>query len=125
VKVGTGQKFKPSETGLYRCVYDDNGCKSDSSAIIILKSIDSRNLAVAAVRVYPNPAKGQFSIQGLSELGEIRIFNAVGQLMKDIIVANGQSTLDVDIQGWVAGLYYVECYDVSGSQIDKQILVVE
>ena len=125
VKVGTGQKFKPSETGLYRCVYDDNGCKSDSSAIIILKSIDSRNLAVEAVSVYPNPAKGQFSIQGLSELGEIRIFNAVGQLMKDIIVANGQSTLDVDIHGWVAGLYFVECYNVSGSQIDKQILVVE
>ncbi|MFN5546636.1 MAG: T9SS type A sorting domain-containing protein, partial [Bacteroidota bacterium] len=74
---------------------------------------------------YPNPAKGQFSIQGLSELGEIRIFNAVGQLMKDIIVANGQLTLDVDIHGWVAGLYYVECYNVSGSQIDKQILVVE
>jgi PKD repeat protein len=125
VKVGTGQKFKPSETGLYRCVYDDNGCKSDSSAIIILKSIDSRNLAVEAVSVYPNPAKGQFSIQGLSELGEIRIFNAVGQLIKAILVANGQSTLDVDIHGWVAGLYYVECYNVSGSQIDKQILVVE
>ncbi|MEY4315101.1 MAG: hypothetical protein RI977_478, partial [Bacteroidota bacterium] len=33
IVVGTGQKFKASQIGLYRCVYNENGCQSDSSAI--------------------------------------------------------------------------------------------
>lgn len=125
VKVGTGQRFKPNQIGLYRCVYDENGCQSDSSAVIVLKSIGANKLVASTITVFPNPAKGLITIKGLISPGSVRIYNALGQLVLNKEISNGQTSVDLDIQRLVAGFYNIECYDGAGVRIENQTLVVD
>ena len=125
VKVGTGQKFKPSQTGLYRCVYDENGCQSDSSAVIILKSIGAHNMVVSVIHLFPNPANRNVTVSGNGTMGSVRIYNAIGQLQINKEFPGNQTSMDIDIQVLSPGIYYVECCDKFGVQMQKQTLVVE
>jgi PKD repeat protein len=122
--VGSGQKFKPSQTGLYRCVYDENGCKSDSSAIIVLKSLSAKALGMNSVSIYPNPANNMIYISGLMPQGVLKIWNSVGTLMyvSDQLV---ESKTQVNVRDWSEGIYYVELCDNSGNALIRERIVVQ
>jgi hypothetical protein len=83
IVVGTGQKFKASQIGLYRCVYNENGCQSDSSAMIILKSVGNAVVANSLLHIFPNPTfENDITIQIpniTSENCELRITDLVGK----------------------------------------------
>ena len=84
--VGTGQKFKASQIGLYRCVYNENGCQSDSSAMIILKSVGNAVVANSLLHIFPNPSSTGFYIRNESglEIHECIIFDVQGRELQGI-----------------------------------------
>lgn len=58
--------------------------------------------------VYPNPAHGAIRILGLEAEGKVEIYNALGELMKVVVVQNDQ---DLDINDLSNGLYLVRFGD--------------
>lgn len=124
VFVGSGQKFKPSQTGLYRCVYDENGCKSDSSAIIVLKSISAKTMGMNGISIYPNPANEIIYVSGLMPQGGLKIWNSLGKLM---FVSNNliDSQIQINVRDWTDGIYYLELFDRSGTLLIGERVVLK
>lgn len=123
--VGSGQKFKPNQTGLYRCVYVENGCQSDSSSILILKSIGSKPPINNMVLVYPNPANDQLIIKGMLQIAEIKIYNAVGRLVKDVLLDNAQIEMVMAVGEWTPGIYTVQCLNAEGLEVYKESILIK
>lgn len=123
VLVGSGMRFKPTQTGLYRCVYDENGCKSDSSAVIVLKSISSKSQLISKVALYPNPASQMLTVESMELLGSIRVFDAVGSKMVEYAIHPGDNA-NIDVSTWPLGLYFVSIYNQQGIQVFRESIYV-
>ena len=123
VLVGSGMRFKPTQTGLYRCVYDENGCKSDSSAVIVLKSISSKSQFISKVALYPNPASQMLTVESMELLGSIRVFDAVGSKMVEYAIHPGENA-NIDVSTWPLGLYFVSIYNQQGIQVFRESIYV-
>jgi hypothetical protein len=58
-----------------------------------------------AIFVYPNPANGKVTIEGV-EAEEVLVYNALGQLVK-----KEQGTNEIDLSGLVEGVYLLRITD--------------
>ena len=63
-----------------------------------------------AIFVYPNPANGKVTIEGV-EAEEVWVYNAWGQVVKKV-----QNSNDVSLEGLVEGVYLVRITDVEGKK---------
>ncbi len=70
-----------------------------------------------AVKVYPNPAGGVVRIEGV-EADEVRVYNALGQMMKTV-----QGTNEIDLSGLVDGVYLVRIRDKEGRIFLEKVMV--
>ena len=57
----------------------------------------------SAITMYPNPTNGRVVINGLSVGNRVRVFNAVGVTLRDVIVDN--ATEYVSLSAQPAGIY--------------------
>lgn len=71
--------------------------------------------------IYPNPAKDNITIEGLSpELNTLKIYNLMGQEIRSfMIIQNSEPNLQLDISLLTPGIYYVKTNN-SYSSIIKQ-----
>jgi hypothetical protein len=127
VLVGSGRLFKPSTIGIYRCLYVENGCKSDSSALIVLKSLGNSNVKDRNTVIYPNPVSDVLTIQ-IRESSCIRIYNSVG----GIVFQNCQGQIGqqmsnvkkIDVKDWATGTYEVSIYNSRNELIHRESIIV-
>jgi hypothetical protein len=73
----------------------------------------------AEVAVFPNPSTGEFSVSANSGIAEVRIFNALGQLVRSQSADGVQTAsfwLDAD------GVYFVNL-SISGTWVSKKLVV--
>jgi PKD repeat protein len=125
VWVGSGRLFKPNSIGLYRCMYVENGCKSDSSAIIILKSLiahDPKTMNIIAM--YPNPANDFVMISGKGLNGcRLKVLDING---REVIKGQRIETENfmLYIPSVMKGIYFLEIQDFTNTVIFKQSLVI-
>ena len=70
--------------------------------------------------LYPNPAKGQFTLRTDYEMGavSVMVLNMHGQIVA-IFTVEGQSTIDVS--RWPAGVYTVQM--MGGSLVTRKLVV--
>lgn len=73
---------------------------------------------VSTVQIYPNPATNVVHIQGV-EIAEIRVFNAMGQLVKTV---HGN---EVNVSDMAQGQYLLRITDVSGNMTVKPLSVMK
>ncbi|MGQ1785509.1 endonuclease [Saccharicrinis sp. GN24d3] len=74
------------------------------------------------IKVYPNPAKDNISLEGDGEpIKEVRIYNQGGQLMK-FVTDYGTYSI-IRINGFSTGLYYVRITDINGYTKTEKLLV--
>jgi hypothetical protein len=127
VLVGTGRLFKPSTIGIFRCLYVENGCKSDSSALIVLKSLSNSNVKDHYTVIYPNPVSDVLTIQ-IRESSCIRIYNSVGGIVFQNCPSQiGQQTSNVNninVGDWATGTYEVSIYNSRNELIHRESIIV-
>ena len=58
---------------------------------------------VSAIKMYPNPTTGRVVVQGLAKGNRVRVINAAGVTLRDVIVEN--STDYVSLSAQPAGIY--------------------
>ena len=73
-----------------------------------------KELSQEAIKIYPNPTNGMFTIEGL-EVAEVKVYNALGQLVKET------KENVIDLSGQEAGTYIVKVITPSGV-VTKQII---
>ena len=69
------------------------------------------------VEVYPNPAKNLIRIDGI-EASEVKIYNAIGQLVKTV-----QDTNEINVNDLVKGIYLLRITDVDGNHYTNRVAV--
>lgn len=76
------------------------------------------------VTVYPNPARGRFSVGGLEAGCELTVFDARGATVKR--VRTEQSRAEVDCTDWAQGVYYIVATMADGRRTAaKKVIVVK
>jgi hypothetical protein len=103
-------------------------------------TLDSVELAdIPSLLLYPNPTHGQIAIsagnmtQGntasngvrktLSSLGNIlNIYNSSGVLIKSLSIKAGSRTVNIDLRGNPAGLYFIETFNGKTKTLHKVVL---
>ena len=102
------------ETGL------TTGCDTQCEFWINATDFGVEEDGIDGVLVYPNPASSHVTI-GAGGLKNIRIFNALGQLVKEM-ACGGDDKVEMDISGMERGAYIVEVHALNRKAI-KRLLV--
>jgi PKD repeat protein len=108
-QVGTGRIYMAKSNGVYKCLYEENGCKSDSSQAIIFNSLGTYDMMQLTL-LYPNPAQSYIMVpMALDEDITVNIYNQQGALVKSV---NVQSVIKpatrVEIGDLKAGNYLLQ-----------------
>ena len=104
----TSQSFSPAINGNYAVVLTENGCTDTSSCIFINALSIETNNGLLDFNVYPNPTRKELNIAFDTQIEnvELRIFNAMGQLVSENTFVN-QKLLQVFLPE-PNGVYTVE-----------------
>ncbi len=73
--------------------------------------------------LYPNPNKGEFTIVGNVEGGELSIYNVVGQKVEYRINSKTNSSITIDCFGLSSGIYFINMK--LGSETKTQKFIIE
>jgi Secretion system C-terminal sorting domain len=104
-RVQTNQ-LQPAHIGAFKAYLNGqliSGIISDSREIPLL----------ASIKVYPNPSTGLFTIESSEKLGTIRVYDALGRMIKTMETIENQ--LNIDLTDYSDGLYMVKI----GQQVYK------
>jgi len=74
-----------------------------------------------SVRIYPNPSKGNFKIQGTANIQKLRIVDLMGRCIYENIAAKS-IVHEVDLFGIESGLYFVLCEKNEGNIVLRLII---
>ncbi|MEL7003662.1 MAG: T9SS type A sorting domain-containing protein [Bacteroidota bacterium] len=86
----------------------------------IVTSLDNPRLAeTETIRVYPNPSKGQFRVEGKFE--EVIIYDIQGRQIMNQVNIQGQRSLNIDISDQPNGLYILKALQQGNSNTIKLI----
>ncbi len=84
--------------------YDDSGVEGVLDVTIGSNSITQKE--VSTLKVYPNPAVNELTVELGTENGTVSIYNSVGQKMDQVVVSGDQYKFD--ISSYAAGIYFVK-----------------
>lgn len=83
--IGTGRIYKAKANGIYKCIYTENGCNSDSSNTLNFNALMDLKLSVnqSNIQVYPNPSSHILNFVNLSKGMRLVITeSSTGRLIK-------------------------------------------
>ena len=90
-----------------------NSCYIDET------SVEEQNQQQEQVFLYPNPAKGNVSIEGI-EAAEVMVYNGLGQVVKRV-----KGTNEVCMEGIPQGIYMLCITDTEGKKHVARVMVKE
>lgn len=76
-----------------------------------------------SINIYPNPAKGNVTINLSEPVYGIRVMNAIGQNIFNTHYENSQKEIQLNSSHWAAGLYSVEIF-TKGNKYTRKLLVL-
>ena len=91
---------------LFFLAFDDEGWAVSENAMLS-----------QTCNVYPNPAREKVTIEGL-EASEVQVCNALGQVVKTVLGTN-----EIDLSGWVNGVYFLRITDAEGKVYTNKITI--
>ena len=107
---------------------DSIGCRGDTVFlnVSILTSVGEFADSHMEVRLYPNPNRGQFTLEMdlQKEAGlTIRIYHFTGQLMQAVMIGNatGVYIQNIDLSAYARGIYYVQIVTEAGVLTKKVV----
>lgn len=107
-------------------VTDSHGCVNyDCATILSSQGIQNITNASAAIKVYPEPNAGIFSVSGIKNADIVEIYNYMGQQVSHTVNTSG-NIMHLDISGMANGIYLLKVLDHNGSLVtEKKIMKVE
>ncbi len=106
-------------TNYYRLKYYDNDGRYQLSDVV------SEYFEVdLAAKVFPNPFKDRFNIEGLDAADKysIEVLDINGKVVYDLDIISGNSTLEIDLSGYDTGLYFV---NIQGGYTEKTYKILK
>ena len=104
----------PNEGGHYFTHWSDGNTDNprtlvveDNTYLIAYFEYDDVCENKGAINLFPNPTNGLLSVSGEGIL-EVRVFNAMGQMVKQVFVAKREETLQIDMSDQSAGVYLLQ-----------------
>ncbi|MFL5752681.1 MAG: T9SS type A sorting domain-containing protein, partial [Bacteroidia bacterium] len=115
----SNQSFTPSANGSYAVEVTLNGC-ADTSACVAITTVGINSLAQnTGLRVYPNPANDQVSID-CAPNSSISIVNLLGQNVIELVTRDRSTK--IDISQLTPGIYLVKIKADTGSNTARLII---
>lgn len=75
-----------------------------------------------AFRVYPNPTDGNLQIELTNDISHIQVVTMDGRIINDISIVDEQESIEIGIQEYPPGVYFVRCRKTSGEFEAKKII---
>ena len=103
-------------------VADGNGCNDTLVQQVVIQSLGLDELTSSELQVYPNPCEDVLHLANQST-GELQVtfVDLNGKIMLNGNVSVS-GTLDVNVQNWNAGMYFVQVTDVTGANTMYKII---
>ena len=86
--------------------------------VVIDEELVSVTELTAETKLYPNPTKGQFTVEG-ANVDKVEVYNLVGQKVHE---AEGQ-VVSIDAAEWHKGIYLVNIIEQNGAVVTKKLVV--
>ena len=80
-----------------------------------------KKIEIPGLRIYPNPAQGQLSIDSDVEIQQIKIYDIIG----NIVCSHRHDNSTIDISLLQAGAFVIEVQTSSGSEFRKVLIANE
>ena len=98
------------EPGVYTVsltAFSEDGLCSDTRSVLIdLQIISVAELETMNIHVYPNPSTGVFTIDGLEQNSQVKIYNQQGQLVWSDTISSNKAL--VEAPQLAKGMYFIE-----------------
>jgi len=91
---------------------------NQSATFTVEETLNIENSSRLGFKIYPNPAKDHIIIEGLQDIGRIKVYNISGQLVMDNVVIN-KRPLAVELP---SGLYLIKIASATKSVTKKLII---
>jgi hypothetical protein len=75
----------------------------NTTTVYLIEGVTGRETVSSFIKMYPNPTTGRVIVQGLAKGNRVRVFNAAGIPLRDVIVDN--ATDYVSLESQPAGIY--------------------
>jgi hypothetical protein len=116
----TNTNFTVSQDGEYAVVITEGSC-SDTSDCVMVTGVGIEEKSELNVNIYPNPNKGEFTIQTLNGTGLVNIYAVDGKIIvKDLKIT--ESNQFVNLKGIEGGVYYVKVMGISSQKTIRLVV---
>jgi|GEM_PF-212068 len=122
IQGATSRSYTITQPGRYRVTVTNVAGCSRNSVEVVITSVRAFQEGAAALSIYPNPSKGTFHVQLISEVAEFMTYRLVN-LQGQVLQVGKLSSLDgeVDIAVDKPGLYLLEANSKSGKLVYKLV----
>ncbi|UKN01186.1 T9SS type A sorting domain-containing protein [Paracrocinitomix mangrovi] len=117
----TNQSYTADANGNYAVVVTVGNC-SDTSDCVLIEGVGFEDWQMSDVKIYPNPSKGQFTIElpnSLTESTAIRVLSVDGKVVYSTFANSNKTEIKLDVE---PGLYLVELNDGSKSEVIRLVI---
>jgi|WetSurMetagenome_2_1015567.scaffolds.fasta_scaffold03276_8 hypothetical protein len=131
IPLGSGTSFTTpilSSTTTYYVDAAINGCSSlqRSAVTATIECLTNINEYASSdrIKIYPNPTSGQIEIninEPFDYECKIELLNNIGSLIKSIIIGKGENIIQFNLEGYPAGLYYIQ-FATNDEKFRKKII---
>lgn len=110
-----GNTYNPTSSGNYHVeVKNNHGCSNQSTSVLWQTTHIDPELQ-ASWTLFPNPAKEKVQLKWqnleVSFEGKCLIFDPAGKLVRELNISPLKNELNLNLEGWVPGMYLIEVRD--------------
>lgn len=100
----TLQTYKPTRSGSFAVILNDNGC-IDTSVCNFIIPVGNEEIAYNFINIFPNPAENKINVL-LNHFADIEIYSLQGKLIQ---IHSNHDSYEIDITDFKPGLYIIKC----------------
>lgn len=113
--VGIGSQFNPSHLAPFLSGY--RLMAIDQSRVSVQTSTKQLSQNNPGINVYPNPTQGLVNLVSPTEIKEVIVINALGQIVGKY--APSQTRFELDLQAFKSGIYWIQVRNSAGISVSK------